>query len=437
MEANTEAGLSFSHRMEKAYKYGSLSFMAIGIAWAIVFIFMGWWLVVGMDLIIVALGGVIYFSMRKGHLRFGVFLAQVGLLLVAITMGVLLDVPTAEYPRVVHIYLLSLASLGYLNYQREKSNIQLLIIVICLLAFIVLSCAPLASPYVLQMPDLLRTVGTWANATMATIILAASVHAIHSELVRKDKDSRRLMSALWNKEFKLVFQPQVDKSRKIIGAEALIRWHHPDKGEISPASFIPQAEQLDLMPDIGKWVLEEGCTVLKSWEQNPKLQHLNLSLNVSAKQLMHDEFEENLKKILDRTGANPKKLTLEITESVLVTGFEIARTKLATLNELGITVALDDFGTGYSSLSYLRQLPVQHVKIDRSFVRDAALNDASKTLVKNLVQLCNDLGQNVVAEGVETEEQHKLLCEFGASRFQGFLYGRPADLSQLESGVLE
>jgi EAL domain-containing protein (putative c-di-GMP-specific phosphodiesterase class I) len=437
VEANTEAGLSFSHRMEKAYKYGSLSFMAIGVAWAIVFIFMGWWLVVGMDLIIVALGGVIYFSMRKGHLRFGVFLAQVGLLLVAITMGILLDVPTAEYPRVVHIYLLSLASLGYLNYQREKSNIQLLIIVICLLAFIVLSCAPLASPYVLQMPDLLRTVGTWANATMATIILAASVHAIHSELVRKDKDSRRLMSALWNKEFKLVFQPQVDKSRKIIGAEALIRWHHPDKGEISPASFIPQAEQLDLMPDIGKWVLEEGCTVLKSWEQNPKLQHMNLSLNVSAKQLMHDEFEENLKKILNRTGVNPERLTLEITESVLVTGFEIARTKLATLNELGITVALDDFGTGYSSLSYLRQLPVQHVKIDRSFVRDAALNDASKTLVKNLVQLCNDLGQNVVAEGVETEEQHKLLCEFGASRFQGYLYGRPADLSQLESGVFE
>ncbi|WP_162889369.1 EAL domain-containing protein [Maritalea myrionectae] len=151
-------------------------------------------------------------------------MAQAGLVLIAITMGVLLDVPTAEYPRVSHIYSLSVASLGYLNYQREKSNIQLMLIVICLLTFVILASAPLASPYVLEMPDLLRFVGTWANATMATIMLAASVHAIHSELVRKDKDSRRLMSALWNKEFKLAFQPQVDKSRKIVGAEALIRW---------------------------------------------------------------------------------------------------------------------------------------------------------------------------------------------------------------------
>ncbi|WP_133573067.1 putative bifunctional diguanylate cyclase/phosphodiesterase [Maritalea mobilis] len=433
MEIQTESASDFSQRMAKAYMYGALSFVAIGIAWAAVFIIMGWWLVVAMDLIIVALGGVIYFSMRKGHLRFGLFLAQAGLVLIAVTMGVLLDVPTAEYPRVSHIYLLSVASLGYLNYQREKSKIQLTLIVICLLTFVILASAPLASPYVLEMPDLLRFVGTWANATMATIMLAASVHAIHSELVRKDKDSRRLMSALWNKEFKLAFQPQVDKSRKIVGAEALIRWHHPEKGEISPASFIPQAEQLDLMSDIGNWVLEEGCTVLKSWEKNPKLQHLNLSLNVSAKQLMHNKFEENVRKILNRTGANPNKLTLEITESVLVTGFELARAKLAALNELGVTVALDDFGTGYSSLSYLRQLPVQHVKIDRSFVKDASLNDHSKTFVKNLVQLCNDLGQNVVAEGVETEEQHKLLCEFGASDFQGYLYGKPTDLENFES----
>ncbi|AVX06112.1 oxygen sensor protein DosP (plasmid) [Maritalea myrionectae] len=148
---------------------------------------------------------------------------------------------------------------------------------------------------------------------------------------------------------------------------------------------------------------------------------------------MHNKFEENVKKILNRTGANPKKLTLEITESVLVTGFELARAKLVALIELGVTVALDDFGTGYSSLSYLRQLPVQHVKIDRSFVKDASLNDDGKTFVKNLVQLCNDLGQNVVAEGVETEEQHRLLCEFGATSFQGFLYGKPMDLEHFEN----
>lgn len=412
--------------------YGALSFVAIGVAWAIVFVIMEWWLVVALDLTVVALGGVIYVSIRNGYLKFGLLMAQAGLILITITMGMLLDVPTAEFPRVSHIYLLVVASLGYLNYQREKSQLQLVLIVVSLLTFVILASAPLASPYVLQMPDLLRSVGTWANATMATIMLAASVHAIHSELVRKDKESRRLMSALLNKEFKLVFQLQVDRSRNTIGAEALIRWHHPEKGEVSPGSFIPQAEQLDLMSDIGSWVLEEGCTVLKTWEQNPKLENLNLSINVSAKQLMHEEFVENVKKILTRTGANPERLTLEITESVLVTGFELARAKLAELNELGITIALDDFGTGYSSLSYLRQLPVQHVKIDRSFVKDASLNDDSKTFVKNLVQLCNDLGQNVVAEGVETEEQHKLLSEFGCTSFQGFLYGKPTDLDQFE-----
>ncbi len=425
----------YSQRMVVAYRYGSLIFAGVGLIWAIVFATIGWWAVVALDFAIIATGLSVYLLIRRGHLAFGLLAAQAALIAIAIIMGLVLDVPTAEAPRVSHLYLLVIAALGYLNYQREKSRPQLALIGICLVAFIVLASAPLASPLVVTMPDSLRGAGTWANTILATTMLAACVHAMQAEFVRQDKSSRDLMAALLKDEFQLVYQPQVGLDRATIGAEALLRWHSPRRGTVSPVEFIPQAEKLGLMVAIGGWVLEEGCRILAEWSQKPGFRDLTLSINVSASQLMHEGFEELVHNTLVKTRANPHRLILELTESVLVTEMELVNAKLHALRNLGITISLDDFGTGYSSLSYLRRLPIQQIKIDRSFVQDSGSSGRSASLARNVVQIGRDLGYKVLAEGVETEEQHALLTQFGSVQFQGFLYGKPLALADFERRI--
>ncbi|MEM5474596.1 EAL domain-containing protein [Hoeflea sp. AS60] len=394
----------------------------------------GLWLVVAMELAAFVAGLTIYLLIRRGHLTLGVLAGQAALMAIIIIMGLLLDVPTAEAPRISHVYLLVVAALGYLNYQREKSYTQLILIGLCLLAFVILGSARLTSPYVV-MPEVARTIGTWANAFMATALLAACIHAMQTEFTRKDKYSRDLMAALWNDEFQLVYQPQVDVSQRTIGAEALLRWNSPQRGSVSPVEFIAQAERLGLMIAIGGWVLERGCRTLAEWGTNPDFRHLSLSINVSASQIMHQDFEAFVRDTLAETGANPQHLILELTESVLVTEIELVIAKLNALREMGITIALDDFGTGYSSLSYLRRLPIQQIKIDRSFVQDAVNSPSSASLVKSVVRMSRDLGHNVLAEGVETMEQHDLLAQFGSIQFQGYLYGKPMALADFAQRI--
>ena len=425
----------YSTRMVAAYRYGSLALAGIGLAWAVVFAAVGLWWVVALDLAIIGSGLAIYLLIRRRHLNFGLLAAQIVLVSIAIVMGLLLDVPTAEAPRVSHLYLLVFAALGFLNYQREKSLAQAVLIATCLLAFVVLASAPLASPYVVSMPDHMRSVGTWVNAGLATTLLALCIYAMQAELVRKDRFSRELMAALWGDEFHLVFQPQVDLGHATIGAEALLRWKSPHRGDVSPIDFIPQAEQLGLMVAIGGWVLERGCGTLTEWNRTPGMEHLTLSINVSASQLMHDDFEALLDQTLAKTGADPRKLTLELTESILVTDIDLIIGKLDRIRDMGVTIALDDFGTGYSSLAYLRRLPIQQIKIDRGFVQDADKTSRSASLAKNVIHIGQDLGLDVLAEGVETLEQHVLLASAGCRHFQGYLYGRPVALVEFEDRI--
>lgn len=421
--------------MVVAYRWGSLAFAGAGLAWAVVFAAIGWWWVVALDIVIIICGLATYLLIRRGHFNFGLLAAQAALMMIAIIMGLVMDVPTAEAPRVSHLYLLVVAALGYLNYQRKKSYAQLVLIGICLLAFVVLASAPLANPFVVTMPDTLRIGGTWANAIGATAMLAACIHAMHAEFARKDRFSRELTAALWNDEFRLVFQPQVDTARTTIGAEALLRWTSPSRGEVSPVEFIPEAEKLGLMTAIGGWVLERGCDTLADWAKNRDLQHLSLSINVSASQLVHEDFETFVRDTLKKTGADPQRLTLELTESILLTDMEPIVAKLVRLRELGIAFALDDFGTGYSSLAYLRRLPVQQIKIDRSFVQDAVSALRGAQLVKNVIHIGRDLGMDVLAEGVETMAQHALMAAAGCEYFQGYFYGRPMPLADFEQRI--
>jgi diguanylate cyclase (GGDEF)-like protein/PAS domain S-box-containing protein len=244
---------------------------------------------------------------------------------------------------------------------------------------------------------------------------------------------RELHKALENHQFHLYYQIQLDSAHQALGAEALIRWIHPERGMISPAQFIPLAEETGLILPIGLWVLETACTQLKAWEQNALTRDLILSVNVSAKQLHQADFVAQVQSLVQRHAINPKRLKLEITESMLLDNIEETIATMNALKEIGVRFSLDDFGTGYSSLQYLKRLPLDQLKIDQSFVRDIAIDSSDKAIVHTIIAMAQSLNLSVIAEGVETEEQRSLLLERGCTHYQGYLFSKPVPIEQFEA----
>ncbi len=251
-------------------------------------------------------------------------------------------------------------------------------------------------------------------------------------LVALKKDLRK---ALDQQQFQLYYQIQVDALECPIGAEALIRWQHPEHGLVSPDKFIPLAEQTGLILSIGQWVLETACAQLKAWEQDESTCNLTLSVNVSAKQFRQTNFVAQVQNTVQRYGINPAKLKLELTESMLANNIDKIITAMSTLNALGIRFSLDDFGTGYSSLQYLKRLPLYQLKIDQSFVRDITFDSNDRALVLTIIAMAENLGLEVIAEGVETKEQQALLLKKGCRHFQGYLFGKPVPIKQFEEAL--
>ena len=243
---------------------------------------------------------------------------------------------------------------------------------------------------------------------------------------------RELRRALENQQFQLFYQIQVDKSYRIFGAETLIRWKHPERGFISPGDFIPLAEETGLIVPIGQWVLETACTQLKAWQQNPAARDLTLSVNVSAKQFHQADFVSQLKDVIKRYSINPLQLKLELTESLLLENIEDTIVTMTALNKIGIQFSLDDFGTGYSSLQYLKRLPLMQLKIDKSFVRDIAVDSSDRAIVRTIIAMAKSLELNVIAEGVETKEQRQILLNKGCEHFQGYLFSKPVPISKFD-----
>ncbi|MFZ4286820.1 EAL domain-containing protein [Variovorax sp. HJSM1_2] len=242
-----------------------------------------------------------------------------------------------------------------------------------------------------------------------------------------------LRQALVNHEFLLHYQPQANMQGQVTGVEALIRWMHPVRGLVSPALFIPAAEESDLILQVGQWVLETACQQLASWRATPGLCELTMSVNVSAKQFHHPHFVVQVLDALQRTQAAPHKLKLELTESVLADDMPSLVHKMSQLQEAGVGFSLDDFGTGYSSLAYLKRLPLDQLKIDQSFVRDVLTDPNDAAIARTIVALGQSLALNVVAEGVETVEQRRFLVECGCHGFQGYLLSRPLPAPALAS----
>ena len=244
-----------------------------------------------------------------------------------------------------------------------------------------------------------------------------------------------IRAALRADDFTVVYQPQVDDAGRVIGAEALVRWTHARRGVVSPAAFVPVAEESGLIVPLGRRVLDLACARLVAWAGRPHLAGLKLSVNVSAREFRHADFVPSVVETLERTGANPTRLVLELTESVLVDDIEVVIAKMVALREIGIGFSLDDFGTGYSSLSYLKRLPLNQLKIDQSFVRDVLIDGNDAVIARTIVALGRNLSLDVIAEGVETAEQRAFLASVGCRSFQGYLFSRPVSAEDFDAFV--
>ena len=244
-----------------------------------------------------------------------------------------------------------------------------------------------------------------------------------------------LHKALEKDQFHLYYQLQVDSTGKPLGAEALIRWIHPERGLVSPMQFIPIAEDTGLILPIGMWVLEQACAQLKLWQHNAPTLHLTLAVNVSAKQFHQENFVELVKTTVQHYAINPSRLKLELTESLLLGNIEETINTMNLLSTIGIQLSLDDFGTGYSSLQYLKRLPLNQLKIDQSFVRDIVTDSSDKEIVRTIIAMAEIMNMDVIAEGVETDEQRQLLLNNGCTQYQGYLFGKPVPIAQFEASL--
>ena len=247
-----------------------------------------------------------------------------------------------------------------------------------------------------------------------------------------------LRKALENRQFHLYYQIQVgelqaDGTHRPLGAEALIRWIHPERGVISPAQFIPLAEETGTILLIGQWVLDTACAQLKAWQQDALTRDLVLAVNVSAKQFLQPNFKDQVQAVVQRHAINPRRLKLELTESLFLDNIDNVIVTMNALNEIGILFSLDDFGTGYSSLQYLKRLPLDQLKIDQSFVRDIVSDSSDRAIISTIIAMANSLNLNVIAEGVETAEQLELLLSKGCVHYQGYLFGKPMPIEHFNA----
>jgi diguanylate cyclase (GGDEF)-like protein/PAS domain S-box-containing protein len=259
--------------------------------------------------------------------------------------------------------------------------------------------------------------------------------AMQAALETRSQLEAGMRRALPKNEFKLYYQVQVDSERRSIGAEALIRWEDPEQGMISPAKFIPVAEDTGLILPIGQWVLQTACTQLKEWEKNPIAQKLSLAVNVSARQFRQPGFVKQVSALIKEISIDPSRLKIELTESTVLENVVDTINKMHALKSIGVRFSMDDFGTGYSSLAYLTQLPLDQLKIDQSFVRNIGIKSTDSMIVQTIIGMAHNLGIEVIAEGVETDAQHDFLWGAGCRYFQGYLFGRPAPLNEFNASL--
>ncbi len=411
---------------------GIWSAVILGGAWSIYHLCHHKWLLMACNLSELTVGLFALKLVRAGQDRPAAIWMAHGLL-VMISLTCLLDMPVAGAVRSVHMYFLPLAAGTTLVFRNDKPYLRVA------LPFIMLAgCLIFASTHVgVSKPDLLadyefRAMTAWINNFAALSILGIALIVMQTDITIRNSLYIDMREALAKGHFCLHYQPQVDSHGHIFGAEALLRWEHPQKGMIPPGSFISLAEETGLILPIGSWVLKEACAHLAKWSKDAELAHLTISVNVSASQLRQPDFVQEVTEIITRSGANPSRLKLELTESMFAKDVEATIKKMNELCAIGISWSLDDFGTGYSSLNYLKHLPFTQLKIDQSFVRDLLVNESDKAIVETLVVLSKNLNMMLIAEGVETTEQLQYLINKGCLKFQGYFFSKPLPIDTFE-----
>lgn len=429
-----------SHRIKVAIQLVAVVCMLTGFGWMMFFIAAEQWFVVWLDVLLAAIGLVAYFLVCSSRMRIAAFLLFSGLFCVLVVMSAFLDVPGTGVsgrgvPRVVHLYFLALAFLAYLILQNERGWVRFGVIIIYLAAFVAFSTGNFILPlsgtgFDMALSEDIRAVGAWVNGILATGMLCLILYVMQSDFALRTQISKELSIALWDHQFVLYFQPQVDGNGRIFGAEALVRWYHPTKGLQLPREIIPVAERNGLIIPIGHWVLNAACHQLAIWAARPATANLVLSVNVSAQQFHEAHFVPQVLSVIERAGINPSRLKLELTESILIEDMEDVIEKMKVLKASGIGLVLDDFGTGYSSLNYLRRLPLSELKIDQTFVRDILDNMQDQAIARTIIVLGAELGFEVIAEGVENERQLQCLIENGCMAFQGNFFSAPVPIRE-------
>lgn len=422
-------------RVQLVELLGGIFLIVTGLGWIIYFGLHDEWWQAALDSIFVMVGGIVLGLARSGRTRAASALLVPSLFVILCALGAFLDLPTSQAPRSVHVFFLPLGVFSYLVFQGARPWLRHGMPVACFVAFLVFASTTggLASGY--AMPENLRIPGTWVNIFSALLILYMLLHMMQTNVSAHAAMEAELRKGMREHQFVLHYQPQVGERGNMVGAEALLRWEHPQRGIVSPLEFIGVAEQTGLIVPIGYWVIETACRQLVLWAKQEQTAGLTLAVNVSSEQLRQKDFVAQVLSIIERTGARATRLKLELTESVLVDNVEDVIGKMMVLRALGLTFSLDDFGTGYSSLSYLKRMPLDQLKIDQSFVRDVMTDQNDAAIARTVLALGKSLGLTVIAEGVETEAQRQFLSDNGCETFQGYLFSRPVPIDQLDQSL--
>ncbi|UII63846.1 EAL domain-containing protein [Xanthomonas translucens pv. translucens] len=411
-------------RVQRLLRFGGIACMAHGLAWAAYYITHGMSALALVLFSIMLMGTACVYMSRKLDRVSLVAIAH--LLLVMTVFASLADTPTAAAARSTHLFLLPIGAAAFFLFRSEGVYLRWTFPALCFALLIALAIIPGSLGVALRlMPEDIRRIGHALN-TATAMILTAGVLAIFSEDIKVRLDQHAaLVRALAHDELCAYLQPQVSARGRLVGAEVLLRWNRPGYGLQPPAEFIPLAESTGLIHQIGLWVLEQACLQLKAWSRHPGTAELVLSVNVSPLQLVSASFVEDVRDVVGRIGAPANRLRFEITESALASDLPLVTARMNALREDGMSWSLDDFGTGFSSLSLLQALPLDELKIDRSFVRGMTADGNQRELVRKIIEIAGILGISTVAEGVETEQQHAWLGEMGCTAYQGYLFGRP------------
>jgi len=422
-----------SLRMRRALLLSSVVLAGVSLFWALYFATHGNWLVCGMNLISTTVAAATAMLTLRGHTRTAAVIIFFAVYIVLCIVSLLLDVPTPQAPRSTHNYFLVMALFASLVFRNDLPWLRHSLSAAALLAFIFFASNSWGLETGYQLGPEVRVIGTWVHNTVATGFLCVLLWVMQANLTERSVMESDLLRALPDNQLTLHYQPQTGDDGRITGAEALLRWRHPVKGMISPADFIPLAEQTGLILPIGHWVLGMACAQLMAWAKNPATAHLSVAVNVSALQFKQADYVSQVISVLDRSNVNPALLKLELTESMLVNDVDDIIFKMNALKAKGVHLSLDDFGTGYSSLGYLKKLPLDQIKIDQIFVRDLLTDPNDAAIARTVMTLAQSLNLHVIAEGVETEGQRQFLAEIGCYSFQGYLLSPPLPIAGFEA----